>query len=387
MTIEKPTILFEAPNSDINGANLSMLNLIDQLRNYYHFIVVLPVEGDMQKRLLDDGITFYDVPGIEWVSNIHPHWYGIRSKLIMIQHSKIISRHNNRIIQIIKDEHVSIVHINSSSINTGYKAALKQHIPIVWHLREFNTLDHGMNFLNHIKSRNEFRHVQRLIPVSRAVEIYFKNFFRVKGNYDLVYNGIDPKTVFPEPIFDKKNIVVTIAGGINPQKGQKIAIDAINKLIEQGIKNIKLRIVGAGPIDYETFLKEYVEKLHISSNVVFIGLKTTNLEIWKETDIAIVASEAEAFGRVTVEALMHGSVVIGSNSGGTPEILSKTELGVLFKNQDSDDLARKILSVIRNRNRYRLISKEESRKISTLFSIESTATKLKKIYDNILSSE
>ncbi|WP_143790793.1 hypothetical protein, partial [Oenococcus oeni] len=87
MTIEKPTILFEAPNSDINGANLSMLNLIDQLRNYYHFIVVLPVEGDMQKRLLDDGITFYDVPGIEWVSNIHPHWYGIRSKLIMIQHS------------------------------------------------------------------------------------------------------------------------------------------------------------------------------------------------------------------------------------------------------------------------------------------------------------
>ena len=57
----------------------------------------------------------------------------------------------------------------------------------------------------------------------------------------------------------------------------------------------------------------------------------------------------EAFGRVTVEAMMSGSAVIGSNSGCTKELISNNENGLLFKQGNYKDLANKIKYLYNNR--------------------------------------
>ena len=43
----------------------------------------------------------------------------------------------------------------------------------------------------------------------------------------------------------------------------------------------------------------------------------------------IVASRSEGFGRMTVESMFNGSMVIGRNSGGTLEVLKKMG-GILY---------------------------------------------------------
>jgi glycosyltransferase involved in cell wall biosynthesis len=59
-------------------------------------------------------------------------------------------------------------------------------------------------------------------------------------------------------------------------------------------------------------------------------------------DALIVPSENETVGMVTLEALAHYKPVIGSNTGGTKEIVIDTRLGLLFEANSKEDLLNKI---------------------------------------------
>ena len=50
-------------------------------------------------------------------------------------------------------------------------------------------------------------------------------------------------------------------------------------------------------------------------------------------------SKNEAFGRVTVEYMMHGLAVIASNAGANEEIISNNEDGLIYHLGDSEELA------------------------------------------------
>jgi glycosyltransferase involved in cell wall biosynthesis len=55
-----------------------------------------------------------------------------------------------------------------------------------------------------------------------------------------------------------------------------------------------------------------------------------------------MASKAETFGMVTIEAMASGVPTIGSNAGGTPEILEYGKLGFLFEPLNALSLAKSI---------------------------------------------
>jgi glycosyltransferase involved in cell wall biosynthesis len=57
-------------------------------------------------------------------------------------------------------------------------------------------------------------------------------------------------------------------------------------------------------------------------------------------DALLMATKAETFGMVTLEALAFGVPVIGSNAGGTPELLGQGKFGILFETLNPLDLAR-----------------------------------------------
>jgi hypothetical protein len=54
----------------------------------------------------------------------------------------------------------------------------------------------------------------------------------------------------------------------------------------------------------------------------------------KLADVAFLGAEKEAFGRVTVEAMLLGKPVVGAASGGTIEIIDDTSTGFLFEPGD-----------------------------------------------------
>ena len=58
------------------------------------------------------------------------------------------------------------------------------------------------------------------------------------------------------------------------------------------------------------------------------------------------ASESETVGMVTIESLAAETPVLGSDTGGTPEIMNNSEGGLLFESMNSDDLAAKIDEIV-----------------------------------------
>ena len=51
-------------------------------------------------------------------------------------------------------------------------------------------------------------------------------------------------------------------------------------------------------------------------------------------DIALVASCSEAFGRVTVEAMLAGMLVIGADVAGTSELICDGVNGILYEDDN-----------------------------------------------------
>ena len=55
-----------------------------------------------------------------------------------------------------------------------------------------------------------------------------------------------------------------------------------------------------------------------------------------------MASKAETFGMVTIESMAAGTPVIGSNAGGTPELLDDGKRGILFETMNAESLSEAI---------------------------------------------
>lgn len=137
---------------------------------------------------------------------------------------------------------------------------------------------------------------------------------------------------------DKK--VVLFVGRLAEKKGVKYLIDAMDSV------DAKLVIVGSGPLEEE--LKK--QAVSLKSKVEFVGSKTHNelRRIYASADIFVAPSvtakdgDKEGLGLVLLEAMASGLPVIGSNSGGIPEIVKDEYNGFLVEERDVKSLSEKI---------------------------------------------
>lgn len=95
-------------------------------------------------------------------------------------------------------------------------------------------------------------------------------------------------------------------------------------------------------IAYE-LLQGYIKLHNVETNTI---LKTFTLDemadVYKGSDLFVLASENETFGQVFIEAMSCGIPVIGTKVGGIPEIISDLNNGYLIPVNDASILAQKI---------------------------------------------
>ncbi len=137
---------------------------------------------------------------------------------------------------------------------------------------------------------------------------------------------------------DKK--VVLFVGRLAEKKGVTYLIDAI--------KNVDAKLVIVGEGNLEEKLKKQAEPL--GDKVQFLGSKTHQelKEIYASADVFVAPSvtaedgDKEGLGLVLLEAMASGLPVVGSESGGIPEIVRDGYNGFLVPERDVRQLAEKI---------------------------------------------
>ena len=109
-----------------------------------------------------------------------------------------------------------------------------------------------------------------------------------------------------------------------------------------------LVIGGAGPLD--AALREMAAREGLAERVRFAGFipESQLPSYYRMADLFVLPTrELEGFGLVTLEALASGVPVAGTPVGGTPEILSRLEPNLLFRDATAASMAETIVACCR----------------------------------------
>ena len=165
-------------------------------------------------------------------------------------------------------------------------------------------------------------------------------------------------------------------GRLSPEKGLTTLIKAA------AISNLPIKFVGAGP--EEENLRKEAKRLNVLTD--FTGFKhkeELKLIILKAKAVIIPSIWYENMPLSLLEALSLGKIVIASDIGGIPEIISPGINGLLFKPGDAKDLSDKINSLD---NIIKSDLKKAARESVKNFTLKNNAEKVKQLYTRILKN-
>ena len=197
-----------------------------------------------------------------------------------------------------------------------------------------------------------YRNLDLMLAVTHQVKAQIEKFIpaSIRPKVETLYIGADQPLIISEK--EKKDrreqlgladsFTVGIVGRIEPQKGQWVVIDAIEKLIHKGV-DVKALIVGhAMSEEYLGALQKDIVMRGLRDRIVFTGFTPEAQAMMQLCDVMVLATQNETFGLVLIEAMMCGLCVVGSDSGGPLEIIDDGINGLFFKTFDAVDLADKL---------------------------------------------
>ncbi|BCB28353.1 hypothetical protein SKTS_32390 [Sulfurimicrobium lacus] len=187
----------------------------------------------------------------------------------------------------------------------------------------------------------------RVTVVSGAMKSYAISLGAEPDSISVISMGVDMADTFtPATHTMRRNNELLFVGKLTAQKGIESLVRAMPRIVKTHPDTI-LSIAGKGPD--EKSLRALAEALEIAKNVNFLGaIPNEKLpELYRRaTALVFPSTTEEGFGLVCVEAMACECPVIASDLPAVREILQDGETGLLFKPNDSDKLAAKILTLL-----------------------------------------
>lgn len=191
-----------------------------------------------------------------------------------------------------------------------------------------------------------------------SVSEYLKNLLGEKLDLDISNMTVITKGVelskydsvhYSHVVRDFKKIVYT--GRISFEKGIETLIKALKIVKDNHEEKVMLFIIGSASDEtYLSSLKNLIRELQLERNIMFLGFKNPDdiIAEYKSSDLTVVPSYAETFGKVAIEAMAAKVPVIVSDTGGLGSIITHGVNGLKFETGNEVDLAENILSVLRD---------------------------------------
>lgn len=209
----------------------------------------------------------------------------------------------------------------------------------------------------------------------------------------VIYNGVD---------FDKfrdgcdasgcrKNLgiapqqkIVAYVGWLRPEKGVDYFIEAANKILEV-YSGVHFLIIGDGIL--RKAFQEQSKSLEIENSISFLGDRTDVPQLLSLVDLCVLPSLTEGFSNVLIEAMACGKPVVATNVGGNPEAVIEGETGFLVAPGDSQDLADKILFVLKDEGLKERLGSNGRKIARDKFDIKNIVVQYADVYESMLKGK
>ena len=200
-----------------------------------------------------------------------------------------------------------------------------------------------------------------------------------KNKCMIIGHPTDTKTFRPLEVKKIKDKAVLLSvGGLYKIKGHHLIIKALRNVINEGF-DAELWIVGDG--NYKNELVRLAKKLKVDGKVKFLGKKSHEdlAKIYNMSDIFVLANYQEITPAVN-EAMACGKPVVVMECGGRKFVVPDESYGLVAKKLDIDDMAGKIIILIKNKTIAGKIAKKGRKWILKNFSISQIAKKVYKSF-------
>lgn len=201
----------------------------------------------------------------------------------------------------------------------------------------------------------------------------------------VILNGIDTNLFRPADIESENargSVRIGIVARLSAEKDHQTLLNACKLLVTQ-TNGFHLEIIGDGPL--RDTLEKAVRAHGLDMYVSFSGMRHDVPDLLRQLDIFVLSSTTEGISLTLLEAMATELPVIATKVGGNPEVVIDGVTGFLVPPQNPDEMAKKLLLLINDKNLRRQFGEKGRMRVIAQFSIKETARKYEKLYYSVLN--
>lgn len=146
--------------------------------------------------------------------------------------------------------------------------------------------------------------------------------------------------------------LVTLASRTDPNKGHEVLLKAAPEIL-RAVPETRFLLVGlvdrsAFEAEYYGKLRDIIDRLGLGERVVCHGHSKEVRGIFRASDIVVVPSTMEGFGRTAIEGMAERTATVTSDAGGLGEIITSGVDGLQFPSGDSGALAQALIRLLQD---------------------------------------
>ncbi len=385
--IEPKQILFVSPFSyAVSGADESLLTILRALpKDRYAPHVALPTGSPYKPRFAEAGAQVHELTIRRLYRTINPFYWLIFFGAMPLELF--------RFWRLIGKTGVDVVHLNMESNLSAAIIGRLRRIPVIIHYRG-NASDEPLWFFN-VFLRLIYVLADHIFVISHAVgKIFFKR--QLGERVEVLYNALDLSPYLAEKSREyftqhaesfREKRVITYLGRLHPRKRVIDLINAAPEVIRR-FPNVVIAIIG-GDLNipeeqaYRGMLETRVRELNLQSKILFLGAERNVSYALHSSDLFVLPSAAEGFGRTIIEAMAAGVPVIATDSGAFPELLKGGKYGRLYPLGRTDLLAAAINESLEDPKNYQTSIAAQAY-AHERFDIVKHVARITEIYDELL---
>ena len=318
------------------GMEMNVLRLASWMRLRGHACVIAAVEGGP---LLEQA----DRQGIPTISLRSPWRYGaFRSAATL---SRELKRLNIRFLVANATRDLNLAVLAKRCSGNRFRLIYTQHMQLggpkldAFHRWEHGQLDAWLSPLPWLaRQTSEWTavHVDRINTIPFGIDLS-------------VFHALPSRSAAREYLrIPESAFVIGTVGRLDPGKGQEFLLHALALLRDHHV-DLHALLVGDetrdDPRGYSAKLEKISVEFQLGDRVHFRPFMENIGVAYAAMDCFALTSLAETYGMVTIEAMAAGLTVIGTDSAGTPDIISSGHTGLLVPPGDPTALARAIHDV------------------------------------------
>lgn len=233
------------------------------------------------------------------------------------------------------------------------------------------------------------RLADRVIAVSEATKRVMIDIEGVpEERISVVHNGIERISEPPPDLVARvrqdlglnDETVMLMVARLHEEKGHLVLFDALARIMPI-VGPLTVLLAGEGP--YRDRFECEVRRRGLKSIVRFLGRRSDVPVLIALSSVVVLPALAESFGFALLEAMSLGRPVIGSRTGGIPEVVVDGQTGVLVPRGDAAALAAALTNVLKDRQWAEALG-EEGRRRAALFSVAPMMRGYQEVYERVL---